>query len=72
MAIADADKAIEIDPSYVKGYYRRGTAQLAAGHPEKALPDFREAVRRCPGSKEAKAHVKACLDIMNGDDSDGE
>mmetsp|Transcript_79248 Transcript_79248/g.155006 ORF Transcript_79248/g.155006 Transcript_79248/m.155006 type:complete len:657 (+) Transcript_79248:101-2071(+) len=64
LAIADADLAIAIDPDYVKGYYRRGTAQLASGVAKDALPDFEEALRRCPGSREAKMHVKACLDIM--------
>lgn len=47
-----------------KGYYRRGTALLASGSASGALPDFEEALRRCPGSKEAKMHVKACLDVM--------
>mmetsp|Transcript_49800 Transcript_49800/g.63800 ORF Transcript_49800/g.63800 Transcript_49800/m.63800 type:complete len:644 (+) Transcript_49800:104-2035(+) len=71
LAIKDADMAIAINPNYVKGYYRRGTAHLASGSPKDALPDFEEALRRCPNSKEAKMHVKACLDIMNrGEDDD--
>jgi serine/threonine-protein phosphatase 5 len=64
MAVKDADMAIGIDPNYVKGYYRRGTALLASGSASDALPDFEEALRRCPNNKEAKMHVKACLDIM--------
>jgi len=71
--VKDADCAIAIDPSYVKGYYRRGTALLASGNASGALPDFEEALRRCPGSKEAKMHVKACQDILKrqkeGDDA---
>jgi serine/threonine-protein phosphatase 5 len=62
--VKDADAAIALDPTYVKGYYRRGTALLASGSPAAALPDFEEALRRCPGSKEAKMHVKACQDIL--------
>lgn len=73
-AIKDADMAIAINPNYVKGYYRRGTALLASNSPADALPDFEEALRRCPNSKEAKMHVKACLDLMkrtaDGDDDD--
>lgn len=68
-AVKDADMAIGIDPNYVKGYYRRGTALLASGSPSDALPDFEEALRRCPNSKEAKMHVKACVDIMKRDSS---
>jgi len=64
LAVKDADCAIAIDPGYVKGYYRRGTALLASGNALGALPDFEEALRRVPGSKEAKMHVKACQDIL--------
>ena len=66
LAVKDADMAIALDPDYVKGYYRRGTALLASGAPEDALPDFEEALRRCPGSKEAKMHVQACQTILSG------
>ena len=31
MAIADAEKAIELDATYTKGYYRRGCALLQLG-----------------------------------------
>lgn len=30
-AIKDAEQAIAIDPSYIKGYYRRAVANMALG-----------------------------------------
>uniref|UniRef100_A0A8R1ISQ3 TPR_REGION domain-containing protein n=2 Tax=Caenorhabditis japonica TaxID=281687 RepID=A0A8R1ISQ3_CAEJA len=39
-ALDDADNAIAIDPSYVKGFYRRATANMALGRFKKALADY--------------------------------
>jgi serine/threonine-protein phosphatase 5 len=36
----DANQAIEMDPYYVKGYYRRGSAYLALMHLGEAVKDF--------------------------------
>ncbi|EMS49337.1 Serine/threonine-protein phosphatase 5 [Triticum urartu] len=41
-AVQDATKAIEIDPKYSKGYYRRGAAYLAMGKFKEALKDFQQ------------------------------
>jgi tetratricopeptide (TPR) repeat protein len=40
-AIIDATEAIELDPCYIKGYYRRGTAYLALNKLKQAKADFR-------------------------------
>lgn len=37
----DASKAIELDPDYAKGYYRRASAFFAIGKYEQALNDFK-------------------------------
>ena len=39
-ALEDANKAIEWDPDYIKGYYRRGCANLTLCKYEEALTDF--------------------------------
>ena len=49
-AIVDATECINIEPSYIKGYYRRGTAYLALGKLKQAKADFREAVKIDPGN----------------------
>lgn len=41
-ALEDASKAIEVDPTYSKGYYRRGAAYLAMGKFKEALKDFQQ------------------------------
>eukprot|EP00850_Spirogloea_muscicola_P015963 SM000126S26339 [mRNA] locus=s126:264791:269283:- [translate_table: standard] len=41
-AIDDASRAIELNPGYIKGYYRRGTAYLAMAKLKDALKDFRQ------------------------------
>ena len=38
--MSDASKAIELDPRYIKGYYRRATSNLALGKYKLALKDY--------------------------------
>lgn len=47
-AVADASRALEIDPTYTKGLYRRGDAHFAMGKYKEALKDFRSAARLAP------------------------
>ncbi len=44
-ALTDASKAIELDKTYVKAYYRRAAAYMALGKFKQALKDF-EAVSK--------------------------
>ncbi len=59
-AIVDATEAINLEPSYIKGYYRRGTANLALGKLKQAKGDFREAVKIEPGNKDARVKLAEC------------
>ncbi|KAM3174521.1 hypothetical protein ACTXT7_010378 [Hymenolepis weldensis] len=60
-ALTDASKAIELDPNYAKGYYRRASANMAMGHYDLALNDFNTVVKRHPSDKSAKERYKECL-----------
>eukprot|EP00898_Chlorokybus_atmophyticus_P000400 jgi/Chlat1/1360/Chrsp119S01780 len=59
-AILDGDKAIQIDPNYVKGYYRRGAAYLALGKYKDGLKDFRKVVTLAPRDPEARRKLQQC------------
>lgn len=47
-AVADATRAIELDPQYAKAYYRRGDAAFALSHFRDAVQNFRAAARLAP------------------------
>ena len=59
-ALLDADKAIELDRSFVKAYYRRGAAHMALGKTKEARLDFRTVVRIKPSDKDAQNKLKEC------------
>lgn len=59
-AIQDAAKAIETDPKYSKGYYRRGAAYLAMGKFKDALKDFQRVKKLCPNDPDATKKLKEC------------
>ncbi|KAJ8626724.1 hypothetical protein MRB53_020031 [Persea americana] len=59
-AIQDATKAIEIDPKYSKGYYRRGAAYLAMGKLKEALKDFQQVKKISPNDPDAAKKLKEC------------
>lgn len=52
-AIAQFDKAIELNPEYAEAYRNRGIAYDIQGQYERAVQDYDEAIRLNPGSAEA-------------------
>ncbi|XP_071832133.1 serine/threonine-protein phosphatase 5-like [Apostichopus japonicus] len=63
-AVEDASKALELDRSYIKGYYRRATANLALGKFKIALKDYEMVVKYRPNDKDAKAKYTECNKIV--------
>jgi serine/threonine-protein phosphatase 5 len=63
-AIADATKAIELNPKLVKAYFRRGLAQTAILRPKDAIDDFKECVKLDPGNKDARLKLEECKKIV--------
>jgi serine/threonine-protein phosphatase 5 len=59
-AIQDAEKAIQIDPLYIKAHYRRASGYLALSKFKEALKDFKEVVRLKPNDKLARTKLKTC------------
>lgn len=60
LAIADATKALELDPSYLKGYYRRGAAYMALSKFKDARAEFRAVVKLRPRDKDARKKLAQC------------
>ncbi|KAJ2393746.1 Palmitoyl-protein thioesterase 1, partial [Coemansia sp. RSA 2559] len=59
-AKADADSALAIDPSFIKAYYRRASANLAMGKLKEARSDFREVTKRQPNDAGARNKYVEC------------
>ncbi|KAL3316182.1 Serine/threonine-protein phosphatase 5 [Cichlidogyrus casuarinus] len=64
LALDDANKAIGIDPNYVKAYYRRASAHMALGAFEKALDDFKAVIKIVPNDMDAKNKFNECNKIV--------
>ncbi|CAI5453610.1 unnamed protein product [Caenorhabditis angaria] len=63
-ALEDADNAIAIDPAYIKGYYRRATANMALARFKKALNDYQAVVKVRPNDPDAKKKFEECQKIV--------
>ena len=59
-AISDANEAIKMDSSYIKAYYRRGSAHFALGKYKEALKDFQSVARIVPKDPDAIKKLKSC------------
>ena len=59
MAIKDCDKAIELDPKFVKAYTRKGYCHIQMKEYHKALDDYNEALRIDPNCAEAIGGIQS-------------
>lgn len=64
LAIADATKAIELDPRYVKAYFRRAVAQLSIMRPKAALADLKKVVALEPKNTQAKQQLDSTQKLV--------
>lgn len=60
LAIADATVALELDKTFVKGYYRRGSAYMALSKFKDALKDYKAVRQLKPNDRDALEKFKAC------------
>ncbi|KAB8237636.1 protein serine/threonine phosphatase PPT1 [Aspergillus alliaceus] len=63
-AIADATKALELDPAYTKAYWRRALANAAILNYKDAAKDFRAVVKREPNNRDAKVKLADCEKLV--------
>ena len=59
-ALKDAEEAIELDPNFIKAYYRKASAHLQMGKFKEALADFKQVVRIVPDDADANAKLQFC------------
>lgn len=63
-ALEDGVSAVKVDPSYLKGYYRRAAAQMSLGKFKKALTDFEFVAKRKPNDKDAAMKFTECNKLV--------
>ncbi|KAL4788078.1 hypothetical protein BJX76DRAFT_345151 [Aspergillus varians] len=63
-AVADATKALELDPDYIKAYWRRALASSAILNYRDAARDFRAVLKREPGNRDAKLKLTECEKLV--------
>lgn len=56
-ALNDAERCIELDASYAKGYFRKAMALMALGKNDEALGAFRENLKLAPSDKAVLAQI---------------
>lgn len=59
-AIADAEEALKLDPSFVKAYYRKASAHVLLGKVKEAFRDFKHVVTMCPDDADARTKLAQC------------
>eukprot|EP01138_Halocafeteria_seosinensis_P015381 gb/GECG01015698.1/.p1 GENE.gb/GECG01015698.1/~~gb/GECG01015698.1/.p1 ORF type:complete len:526 (+),score=77.20 gb/GECG01015698.1/:1-1578(+) len=59
-AISDTTEAINLDPTYTKAYYRRGSAYLALGKYKSAKKDLYYVCQQCPQDRDARVKLQEC------------
>lgn len=63
--LKDAEKCIELDPTFVKGYTRKGTAQFFMKEYEKALETYQEGLKLDRNNQELLDGVRRCVEQIN-------
>ncbi|PIA16040.1 Serine/threonine-protein phosphatase-like protein [Coemansia reversa NRRL 1564] len=56
----DADAALELDPTFIKAYFRRATAYSFMGMLKEARADYREVTKRLPNDAVARQKYTDC------------
>ncbi|XP_050375862.1 hsp70-Hsp90 organizing protein 2 [Argentina anserina] len=63
--LKDAEKCIELDPTFSKGYTRKGAVQYFMREYEKALETYQEGLKHDPGNPDLVDGVRKCVEQMN-------
>uniref|UniRef100_A0A7R9XLY5 STI1 domain-containing protein n=1 Tax=Polyblepharides amylifera TaxID=1486889 RepID=A0A7R9XLY5_9CHLO len=61
----DAEKCIEIDPTFPKGYTRKGAVQFFMKEYSKAIETYQLGLKHDPENQELKEGIARCVDMIN-------
>ena len=59
--LKDAEKCIELDPTFSKGYTRKGAVQFFMREYEKALETYQEGLKHDPRNEDLLDGVRRCV-----------
>ncbi|XP_052170641.1 hsp70-Hsp90 organizing protein 3-like [Diospyros lotus] len=63
--LKDAEKCIELDPTFAKGYSRKGAIQFFMKEYDKALETYQEGLKHEPKNQELLDGVRRCVEQIN-------
>ncbi|KAG6481691.1 hypothetical protein ZIOFF_058310 [Zingiber officinale] len=63
--LKDTEKCIELDPSFSKGYTRKGAIQFLMKEYDKALETYQEGLKHDPNNQELMDGVRRCVEQIN-------
>ncbi|KAJ8764191.1 hypothetical protein K2173_005371 [Erythroxylum novogranatense] len=63
--LKDAEKCIELDPTFTKGYTRKGAIKFFMKEYEKALETYQEGLKHEPQNQELLDGVRRCVEQLN-------
>lgn len=61
----DADKCIELEPTFTKGYSRKATVQFFMKEYDKAMETYQLGLKYDPSNEELRDGVARCVDMIN-------
>eukprot|EP00793_Prasinoderma_coloniale_P003985 PRCOL_00006826-RA len=64
-ALKDAEKCIELDPTFAKGYTRKATVQFFMKEYSKAMATYEALLKVDPQNAEAQDGLRRCVDAIN-------
>ncbi|PNT54068.1 hypothetical protein POPTR_001G119500v4 [Populus trichocarpa] len=63
--LKDAEKCIELDPTFSKGYTRKGAVQFFMKEYDKALETYQEGLKHDPHNQDLLDGVRRCVEQLN-------
>lgn len=63
--LKDAEKCIELDPTFSKGYTRKGAVQFFMKEYDKALETYNEGLKHDPNNQELRDGIARCIQQIN-------